>query len=165
MNNQDCPVNRISYIDVDVDKLNSHVYATPTPPTANPNILVQEPSSARHTSGYYSSVPVPLEVNLNNTYATINRSPANPVFHGNKNLNNTAKLWSFKKVNNTCNVRTENNISRAYFANGRYYDPNPQAEVYIPASSYSDRSAGPLSTFIGDRPRSGSLSSNTASNG
>ncbi|XP_041363486.1 uncharacterized protein LOC121379088 [Gigantopelta aegis] len=165
---QDSPVNRISYIDVDLDKLNSHVYATPIPPTANHNVMVQNPSSSHNTSGYYSSVPVPLGTNLNNMYATINRSPANPIFHGNQNLNNTTaatKLWSFKKVNNTAKSRTVNNYPKAYFANGRYYDPNPQTEVYAPASSYSDRSAGPLSTFIGDRPRSGSLSTNAASNG
>lgn len=52
--------------------------------------------------------------------------------------------------------------SVGYFANGRYYDPNPMpcpdSEVYAPGSTYSDHSNA-MSTFLGDLPRSGSASS------
>ncbi len=151
------PISKISYIDVDLEQCGSPVYATPVGSGRN-----AQPLSSSDTSGYYSSVPVPIPEMNNVGYATINRTPTNPsTFNSNKNV--LPKSGSIKKVNN---VKSRSRVvtNAGYFANGRYYDPSPQPIVYAPASSYSDRSAGPLSTFTGDFQRSRSFSTSDHSN-
>ncbi|XP_046380318.1 uncharacterized protein LOC124151746 [Haliotis rufescens] len=145
------PISRISYIDVDLEHMNSPVYATPVGKDQPGH-----PLSSSNTSGYYSSVPVPLPEMNNIGYATINRTPTNPTLYS-SNKNVLSKPGSVQKVNN---VKSRSRVvtNAGYFANGRYYDPSPQPVVYAPASSYSDRSAGPLSTFTGDFHRSRSFS-------
>nr|KAG5710392.1 hypothetical protein BaRGS_022210 [Batillaria attramentaria] len=149
--------NKISYIDVDMDteRLNSPaVYADPQG-SAN--------HSLRSGSGVspYSSVPVPLPPGapeLRSTFATIHRTPSVPAV---SNKGGYARPIT-QQGGEVIKTRRKDG---GYFANGRYYDPNPmpQTEVYAPASSYSDRSTAPLSTFIPDRPRSRSLSSSEPS--
>ncbi|XP_046576175.1 uncharacterized protein LOC124284155 [Haliotis rubra] len=151
------PISRISYIDVDLEHRNSPVYATPVG-KGQPG----HPLGSSNTSGYYSSVPVPLPEMNNMGYATINRTPTNPTLYS-SNKNVLSKPGSVQKVNN---VKSRSRVvtNAGYFANGRYYDPSPQPVVYAPASSYSDRSAGPLSTFTGDLHRSRSFSGSDNSN-
>ncbi|ESO84157.1 hypothetical protein LOTGIDRAFT_155482 [Lottia gigantea] len=150
--NNEAPINRISYIDVDLER--TPVYATPH----NHTTSTSNQLDTLDTSGYYSSVPVPLDM-TNNNYATINRSTAHS---NNNNRNIYSKTNNVKKLVN--NVKGRGTVPQmGYFSNGRYYDPNPNKDVYAPTSSYSDRSTGPLSTFIADRPHSTSLSLNADS--
>ncbi|PVD39611.1 hypothetical protein C0Q70_02247 [Pomacea canaliculata] len=152
---------RISYIDVDggMDMLPSPVvYAQPLG-TSNESL---------HSEGSvnpYSSVPVPLfqdsEPNKSQkTYATIHRSPSVP-----SAINNGKSIYARSTLQKGNEVTKAKNRTTGYFANGRYYDPNPtpQPEIYAPASSYSDRSTVLLTTFVPDRPRSRSLSTSEAS--
>lgn len=149
--------NRISYIDVDMEneRLCSPVYAEPQGSVTH---------SIRSGSGVspYSSVPVPLppgSSQLPRTFATIHRTPSVPA------AINSKGGYSRPSVPPTNSMNRTRRKDKGYFANGRYYDPNPmpQPEVYAPASSYSDRSTAPLSTFIPDRPRSRSLSTSECS--
>ena len=96
------------------------------------------------------------------TFATIHRSPSVPGTVNNKGGYAHPVVTPNRQASEVSKPR---NKSMGYFANGRYYDPNPmpQTEVYAPVSSYSDRSTAPLSTFIPDRPRSRSLSSSERS--
>ncbi|XP_050393730.1 uncharacterized protein LOC126811837 [Patella vulgata] len=145
------PAGRISYIDVDPENL--PVYATPSHHQNHPTV-----NDSIDTSGYYSSVPVPLGPN---NYATINRSPAHAT---NVNRNIYSKTNNVKKYVN--NVKGRGSVPQmGYFSNGRYYDPNPNTDIYAPTSSYSDRSTGPLSTFLSEKQhsRSRSLSINAES--
>lgn len=149
--------NRISYIDVDMDteRLQTPaVYAQPVRSSPDPQL----PSGGVNP---YSSVPVPVspqDSTFPRTFATIHRTPSVP-----GTVNNNGKvIYARPNVNRqTSESRKSKSKSVGYFANGRYYDPNPmpETEVYAPASSYSDRSTAPLSTFMPDRPRSRSLSS------
>ena len=96
------------------------------------------------------------------TFATIHRSPSVPGTVSNNGKGGYARPAVNRQSSGASKRR---NKAVGYFANGRYYDPNPMphTEVYAPASSYSDRSTAPLSTFVPDRPRSRSLSSSEAS--
>lgn len=96
------------------------------------------------------------------TFATIHRSPSVPGTVNNNGKGGYARPTINRQTSETSKPRSK---SIGYFANGRYYDPNPmpQTEIYAPASSYSDRSTAPLSTFVPDRPRSRSLSSSEGS--
>ncbi|KAL8593221.1 hypothetical protein ACOMHN_009876 [Nucella lapillus] len=172
---------RISYIDVDMDtdRLHPHphahthahfpaVYALPMG-GGGPN-----PQLPPGGINPYSSVPVPVSPQDSTfprqvgaeikdcfpslTFATIHRTPSVPGTVNNNGKVIYARPTVSRQTSESCKSK---NKSVGYFANGRYYDPNPmpQTEVYAPASSYSDRSTAPLSTFMPDRPRSRSLSS------
>ncbi|XP_076443102.1 uncharacterized protein LOC143281714 [Babylonia areolata] len=157
--------NRISYIDMDTDaerQRTSAVYAEPMGSSS----FSKPPSSAGGVNPY-SSVPVPVspqDSTFPRTFATIHRTPSVP-----GTVNNNGKgIYARPTVGHqTSESHKSKNTPVGYFANGRYYDPNPnpQGEVYAPASSYSDRSTAPLSTFMPDRPRSRSLSSSGSSSG
>lgn len=152
--------NRISYIDVDMDTV-----------AVRPPVMYAEPRSSKSHSlvsgsevNPYSSTPVPLLANSlqpDKAFATIHRAPTVP-----SAISDSKGIYfrpSAKQTNGV--VKTKNNNTVGYFANGRYYDPNPmpQCDVYAPASSYSDRSTNRLSTFVPNHPRSHSLSTSESS--
>ncbi|GFO38143.1 hypothetical protein PoB_006464800 [Plakobranchus ocellatus] len=85
---------------------------------------------------------------------------------------NAIKSTSFSSLSGKGGKKSQEPVLPAtgYFANGRFYDPNPMpgdvvdGEVYAPGSNYSDRS-NVMSTFLGDLPRSRSASSSNHSEG
>ncbi|KAK7113582.1 uncharacterized protein [Littorina saxatilis] len=157
---------RISYIDVDMETERLRAPLPTNTVYAEPGGSVSQSLRSASAVSPYSSVPVPMPPGSSTfprTFATIHRAPSVP---GTANNNNGRGVYSQDTINrHTSKSSKPKNKSIGYFANGRYYDPNPmpEPEVYAPASSYSDRSTAHLSTFIPDRPRSRSLSSSEAS--
>ncbi|XP_060583008.1 uncharacterized protein LOC132739328 isoform X2 [Ruditapes philippinarum] len=177
------PVNRISYIDVP-PKSYSNPYATPVIKKPNPYATLNKRNSQLNMSNlsntsYYSSVPVPVDMDNSN-----NSQPNHVSVSQNNTLKSTSKEnlkrqyeipWDLKKVSDSYSTLncSGSDLTMGYFANGRFYDPTPrqqsvkkgsQPEIYAPVCSYSDRSNPPVfSTFAGGVPRNQSFSSQASS--
>lgn len=175
------PVNKISYIEVPPPS-QSNPYATPVIKKPNPYATLKRTSQLHLSnftnSSFYSSVPVPVD---------LDQSDAHNINHVSVSQNNTLKSttkenlkrqyeipWD-KKIGDSFSTLncSGSDLTMGYFANGRYYDPtprqqqtvtqNPDPEIYAPASSYSDRSNPPVfSTFTGGIVRNLSSPSNTS---
>ncbi|KAL3875986.1 hypothetical protein ACJMK2_033879 [Sinanodonta woodiana] len=165
--------NKISYIDVPVQQQqqrpapSQNCYATPK--------IQHNPQSPRflHTftpsqlssqsflsdAGYYSSVPVPVDIGPSSPKFKSVQSSSQP-----NTLTQSYEIpWDVKLKADSLNTLncSGSDVTMGYFANGRYYDPAPRnlrhlqqhkpkhkSEIYAPASSYSDRSNTRFSTFV-----------------